>query len=78
MNIVRGVVSWLHRNPVQVAAIVAGIVGVLNATGVIEIGEDDAQATVNAVLAVVFVVFGLPAAVRTKVGTTSTGGWFKS
>lgn len=78
MNIVKGVLSWLQRNPVQVAALVAALVAVLNATGWVQIAPDDAQAAVSWVLAAAAAVFGVPAAARSKLGTTSTGGWFKS
>lgn len=70
MNIVRGVISWLRRNPVHVGALIAAVVGILQALDVTDL-------TVEQVTAFVFVVIGIPAAVRTKVGTTSTGGWFK-
>lgn len=68
---VSAVASWVRRNPVQVTSVAAIVAGVADA---VQAGD----VTTATVVAWVFaLVAGGPAALRSRLGTTSEGGWVK-
>jgi len=69
-TIIRLVISWLRRNPVQTGALLSVATGIADA---IQSGE----ATWTSIALWGFALLtGGPAAIRSRWGTASQGGWF--